>query len=105
LNLARGSHNMKLTESYQNQQKLGQVVSVRRRELGLSQAELAARLAYKNTNFVSMIESGQSELPLDRTSQFAEVLEIDARWLAERVLRARHPALADALFGRAPDHA
>lgn len=83
----------------------GEIVAARRQELALTQTDLARKLGYKNVNFISMVESvdkdghAKAELPLDKAIDFADVLEMDQRWFAERVLRHRHPRLADAIFG------
>ena len=75
------------------------IVAIRRDEVGMTQGELARALGYKNTNFISMIENGQSEVPVDRAVDIANALGIDARFFTERVLRKRHPSIANVLLG------
>lgn len=79
----------------------GEIVAQRRHDLGLNQAELAKKLAYRNVNFISMLESGDSRVPLERSVDFAKALEIDVKWFIERVMRDRPStiAIADFIFG------
>src|SRR3712207_7128955 len=44
----------------------GRAVRRRRRQLGMSQGQLAGRLGLKSENFVSMLEAGRSPVPLDK---------------------------------------
>ena len=48
----------------------------RRREVGLTLKDLADQMGYKHPNFVSMIESGQSRVPIEKF----EVLSWPSMW-------------------------
>jgi transcriptional regulator with XRE-family HTH domain len=85
--------------NYKNLSDPGEVLAQRRQDLALSQAELAKVLAYPSVNFISMMESGRSKVPIERSVEIAAALEIDAKWFVERVLRDRHPHVADVIFG------
>lgn len=61
------------------------IVSVRRAELGLTQAELANRVGVVR-NFISMIEIGTNRVPNDRIVPMAEALDIDPVWFLERCM-------------------
>lgn len=84
--------------NYKKFSKPEEIISHRRTELGISQSELARKLGYSNANFISIIESQRSKVPLDRSVEFAEALEIDAKWFVERVMRDRYPKIAEIVF-------
>ena len=73
------------------------LLTSRRKELSLTQAELARRIGYKNSNFISMLESGASIIPLEKTSAIATALELEAKSLAAMLLKERFPDLANVL--------
>lgn len=85
-------------KSYRHETYPRRIVASRRRELSLTQTELAKRLGYPNANFVSQLESGKSKVPLNKVDEFAAALEIDKKWFAERLLEARYPRLASVLL-------
>lgn len=59
----------------------GERIKERRKELGLSQRELAARLGYTDHTTVTRIEGGKVELTHSRLIQFANVLGVSAIYL------------------------
>lgn len=63
-----------------------QIVRDRRNQLNMSQGELARLLEYDNVNFISMIEVGQSFVPIIRAMEIAEALDLPKIWFFERVL-------------------
>ena len=83
---------------YKKLSRPDQIVAHRRQELRLSQTELAGKLGYTNVNFISMVEGGKSKVPLERSIDFAEALEIDVKWFIEQVMRDRYPKVAEVLF-------
>ncbi len=88
-----------MRKSYKHETAPNRIVAMRRSDLSLTQAELASKLGYPSVNFISMIEHGQSEVPIGKVGDVAAVLEMDAKWFAEQVLRARHSEFADILLG------
>lgn len=80
-----------------------QIVRDRREQLGMGQSELAFKLGYTNPNFISMLETGHSFVPLDKAPAIAEVLRIDTAWFVERIMAQRPDDFAnirDWLFGQ-----
>src|SRR6516162_6523707 len=75
-----------------------EIVSVRRIELSLTQAELARKLGYPNVSFISMIEKKKSKAPLERAVDIAEALEMDPAWFIEKVMRDRFPEAAKIIY-------
>lgn len=53
---------------------IGENISKRRRELGITQEELAERLGYKSKSSINKIEMGINDLPQRKIVQFAEAL-------------------------------
>jgi transcriptional regulator with XRE-family HTH domain len=66
-----------------------QIIKERREQLRISQGELAARLGYGNSNFISMLEMGWARVPLAKVGPLARVLGLPEVWLMERVLANR----------------
>ncbi|MBZ4023403.1 transcriptional regulator [Rhodobacter sp. TJ_12] len=46
-----------------------------------TQSEIAAEAGFANANFVSILKSGKSKLPLDRVPSLAKALEVDPAYL------------------------
>lgn len=53
---------------------VGEKIKARRKELQMSQRELAERTGYSNHSTITRIEAGKVDLPQSRIAQFAEVL-------------------------------
>ena len=53
----------------------GEKIKNRRKELGLSQEELAEKLGYKSKTSISKIEQDITDLPLSKVAKFAEILK------------------------------
>lgn len=54
---------------------IGINISIRRRELGLTQEELAKRVGYKSKSTINKIELGKNDIPQSKILKFAEALE------------------------------
>lgn len=55
---------------------VGEKIKVRRKELQLSQRDLAERMGYSNHSTIARIEAGTVDLPQSRIIQFAEALGV-----------------------------
>lgn len=53
---------------------VGERIKARRKELQLSQRDLAERMGYSNHSTITRIEAGKVDLPQSRIMQFAEAL-------------------------------
>lgn len=78
--------------------ELADLIGQRRSDLAMTQAELARAAGYTRANFISMIESGTSIPPLDKSVDLADALEIDRKWMIEAIMRIRFPDAARELF-------
>ena len=58
-------------------EKLYENIRRRRKELRMSQAELAEVLGYSDRSAIARIERGLADLPFSKILKMAEVLEID----------------------------
>ena len=56
-------------------ESMGERIKNRRKELGLSQEELAEKLGYKSKTSISKIEQDITDLPLSKVAKFAEILK------------------------------
>lgn len=87
-------------KSYKTFDDPSDIISARRTELSMTQSEIAKKLGYQNVNFISMVESKRSKVPLEKTIEIARALEIDdTNWFIEKVMRQRFPEVAAHLFG------
>ena len=62
--------------------EIGARIKARRKELKLTQAELAARLGNKSRASVCTVESGKEDLTTTRIKQYAQALECHPAYLA-----------------------
>ena len=53
---------------------VGDNILNRRKELGLTQEELAKRMGYKSKSTINKIEMGKNDIPQGKIAKFAEVL-------------------------------
>lgn len=60
-----------------NNLRIGKILRRRRDELDLTLKDICDKLGYKYANFISMIENGNSNIPLARIADFADVYELD----------------------------
>lgn len=57
--------------------EIGKKIKARRKELGMTQEELALKLGYKHKSSIAKIEDGSREVQLDGLIRFSTVLDID----------------------------
>lgn len=55
--------------------EIGKNIMHRRKELGLTQSELATKMGYKSKSTINKIENGTNDIPQSKIKKFAEVLE------------------------------
>lgn len=55
--------------------KIGKNIMRRRKEIGMTQEELAAKMGYKSKSSINKIELGKSDMPQSKIEQFAKALE------------------------------
>lgn len=60
---------------------LGLKIKYRREELGMTQAELAAKLGYKNKTTITKIENGTNDIPQNKVAKFATALKTTTAYL------------------------
>lgn len=60
---------------------VGQRIKLKREEKGLSQKELANLIGYESKSAISYVESDKRELPFDKLSEVAKVLDVSPNWL------------------------
>ena len=53
---------------------VGENISIMRKNLGLTQEELAIRMGYKSKSTINIIELGINDIPQSKITKFAEVL-------------------------------
>lgn len=61
--------------------RIGQNIAKRRKELGLTQEELATKLGYKSKSTINKIELGINDIPQAKVKRFAEVLDVSVPYL------------------------
>ena len=55
-------------------ESIGRNIAVRRKELGMTQEELAKKMGYKSKSTINKIELGKNDIPQSKIVKFAEVL-------------------------------
>lgn len=65
----------------------------RRKELNMTQTELALKIGYADKSSIARIEKGEIDLPLSKVKEFAAALEIDTNDL-----------LGDGYYNEVPDY-
>ncbi len=60
---------------------IGKNIAERRKELGLTQEELASRMGYRSKSTINKIELGKNDIPQSKIVKFAEVLKTTPAWL------------------------
>ena len=61
---------------------LGTIIRARRKELGMTQEELAHKLGYKSKVSINKIELGLQKLPSDKIKAVADALGVSPNYLA-----------------------
>jgi transcriptional regulator with XRE-family HTH domain len=77
----------------------GDWLKQKRAEAGLSQVDLAARLALKYYTFISQVENGFSRVPTDMMQAWATNLGLEPASFARHLLVYYEPELHRLLFG------
>lgn len=71
-------------------QDVGRLLADQRRRIGLCQADIAKPLGYVNINFISMIESGKSKIPINRIDDLVKAYQLAPEFILV-VLQAQYP--------------
>lgn len=61
--------------------KIGKNIATKRKELGMTQEELAAKMGYKSKSTINKIENGTNDIPQSKVVKFAEVLDTTIAYL------------------------
>ena len=64
--------------------------------------ELADRLGLKYYTYISQVESGFSQVPLDRMEPWAKTLGVDPTHFAKRLISIYDPKLYQLFYGEKP---
>ena len=56
--------------------EIGKNIAARRKELGMTQEELAQKMGYKSKTTINKIELGKNDIPQSKISMFSKVLGI-----------------------------
>ena len=54
--------------------EIGKNIAIKRKELNMTQEELAKRMGYKSKSTINKIELGKNDIPQSKIVKFAEVL-------------------------------
>lgn len=63
--------------------KIGEKIMIRRKQLNITQEELANRMGYKSKSTINKIELGINDIPQSKVVRFAEVLNTDIAYLMD----------------------
>lgn len=85
-------------KSYEKLSDPCEIITARRSELSMTQGELAKRLNYPSVNFISMLETKRSKVPLEKAVEFSSVLEMEPKWFIQKIMEDRFPSIAKILF-------
>jgi len=61
--------------------EIGKNIMARRKELGMTQEELAKKMGYKSKSTINKIENGTNDIPQSKVVKFAEALETTPAYL------------------------
>ena len=84
--------------------QIASFIRTRRRELSLTQADVARSCGLASCDFIGLVESDRRRLQLERIPRLAEVLEVEPRFLCQLALCSWSPRFAAALELPAEDH-
>lgn len=76
---------------------VGGLLAEQRRKLGLTQADIAKPMGFTNVNFVSMLESGSSKIPMNKVDMLVKAYQLPAAFVLV-ALQAEYPELLDSLL-------
>jgi transcriptional regulator with XRE-family HTH domain len=79
---------------------LRELLKHRRQELGLRQPDIAKAIGVKSADFISLVESGQRSMDLDRVPALARILKLNTKDLVMVAIREQWPEAAIVLSGR-----
>ncbi len=75
---------------------IGELIKIRRNELGWSLQELADRMGYKNKSTISRIEKGEIDVPQSKVKKFANVMGTSIAYLMDwEQVQQKNSTLAD----------
>lgn len=77
-----------------------QFIAARRKELGLSPAELCAQIGgtpAPSESLLALIEDGRSNVPLAKCNHIAAALQVDPVWFTMCIITKQHPEVAGVL--------
>ena len=60
---------------------IGERIAIRRKEIGMTQEEVAEKMGYKSKSSINKIEKGLSDIPQSKIVKFAEVLRTTTGYL------------------------
>ncbi|MBV5326525.1 MAG: helix-turn-helix transcriptional regulator [Chlorobium sp.] len=75
-------------------EELGRILSEQRKRVGRSQGDIAKALDYSNVNFISMIESGKSKIPINRIAVLVDAYSMSPEFILV-ILRVEYPEYLD----------
>ena len=79
---------------------ISKLINKKRKVKGLSQKELAFKLGFSTSQFISNIERGLADIPVNKAVQFAKILDIDeSEFLGLISERAKSKTLENAVLG------
>jgi len=61
--------------------EIGKNIMIRRKQLGMTQEELAKKMGYKSKSTINKIENGTNDIPQSKVVKFAEALETTPAYL------------------------
>jgi transcriptional regulator with XRE-family HTH domain len=73
---------------------LREVLKHRRQELGLLQPDIARAIGLKSADFISLVESGQRSVDLNRIPALARILKLNAKDLVLMAIHEQWPEAA-----------
>ena len=76
---------------------VSEVLKHRRQELGLLQPDIAKAIGVKSADFISLVESGQRSMDLNRIPALARVLKLNAKDLVLLAIHEQWPEAAAVL--------
>ena len=78
-------------------QDIGLILSRQRNRCGLSQSDIAKKLGYANVNFISMIESGKSKIPINRVDELVAAYQLAPEFILV-ILRTIYPDFLETIY-------
>lgn len=69
---------------------VGKVLSEQRKRIGLNQGDIAKQLKYVNINFISMLESGKSKIPVNKIDELVAAYQLPPEFILV-ALQAEYP--------------